>query len=550
MNTTVKIQFLLALLSLIIFSIGTGIVPLFDWDEINFAESAREMIVSGNYLTVQINYEPFWEKPPLFIWMQVLSMKLFGINEFSARFPNAVAGVATVLVLFNIGVRMRNIRFGLLWVLTYVGSLLPFFYFKSGIIDPWFNLFIFLGLYYFIKYQHHSGKSVLNTLLSALFIGLGILTKGPVALLLFLLSIGVYGVYKKFKIHLPLKDMLIFTIALSFVGGFWFILQIMSGNFSIIQDFIHYQIELFSTTVATHGGFFGYHFVVLLIGMFPASILALRHFKTIPEDDEKINDFNLWMKILFWVVIILFSIVKTKIVHYSSMCYFPLSYLAANVLYKIHTKEISWHNGFNIGLAFIGVVLGVLVFGLSMVESVKEQLLASGIIHDKFAEGNLQATVHWPYAISFIGVFMAVLSIAAAVFSTERFGYKGLPLIFFTTLAFTFTTMMFVVPRIEQYSQHAAIAFYKQKSSENCYVETLGFKSYADLYYFKKQPPAHENENNEKWLLTGEIDKPAYFVSKNTSADRYTKAYPELKKLYKKNGFVFFVRQPIDNTRK
>jgi len=48
------------------FYIGLGHVHLFDWDEINFAESAREMISSGDYMRVQINYSPFWEKPPLF----------------------------------------------------------------------------------------------------------------------------------------------------------------------------------------------------------------------------------------------------------------------------------------------------------------------------------------------------------------------------------------------------------------------------------------------------------------------------------------------------
>jgi len=63
-----------------------GSVHLFDWDEINFAESAREMIVTGDYNTVRIDFEPFWEKPPLFIWMQALSMKIFGINEFAAVF--------------------------------------------------------------------------------------------------------------------------------------------------------------------------------------------------------------------------------------------------------------------------------------------------------------------------------------------------------------------------------------------------------------------------------------------------------------------------------
>ncbi|MGL5888758.1 MAG: ArnT family glycosyltransferase, partial [Bacteroidia bacterium] len=67
-----------------------GYAQLFDWDEINFAECAREMMVTGDYTTVQINFEPFWEKPPLFIWMQVLCMKVFGVNEFAARLPNAI----------------------------------------------------------------------------------------------------------------------------------------------------------------------------------------------------------------------------------------------------------------------------------------------------------------------------------------------------------------------------------------------------------------------------------------------------------------------------
>ena len=50
----------------VFFFTGLGHVHLFDWDEINFAESAREMIETSNYLSVQINYQPFWEKPPVF----------------------------------------------------------------------------------------------------------------------------------------------------------------------------------------------------------------------------------------------------------------------------------------------------------------------------------------------------------------------------------------------------------------------------------------------------------------------------------------------------
>ena len=124
-----------------------GSVALFDWDEINFAEIAREMIVSRDYLNVQIDFAPFWEKPPLFIWMQALSMKVFGVNEFAARFPNALGGILTLIMLYEMGRRIHDARLGALWALVYSGSILPFFYFKSGIIDPWFNLFIFAGIY-------------------------------------------------------------------------------------------------------------------------------------------------------------------------------------------------------------------------------------------------------------------------------------------------------------------------------------------------------------------------------------------------------------------
>jgi len=103
-----KIQLFILVAAALLFIPFLGGVHLFDWDEINFAEAAREMIVTGDFLTVQINFQPFWEKPPLFIWMQVLSMKLFGINEFAARFPNAICGIVTLMVLFSIGRKQKT----------------------------------------------------------------------------------------------------------------------------------------------------------------------------------------------------------------------------------------------------------------------------------------------------------------------------------------------------------------------------------------------------------------------------------------------------------
>ena len=60
-----------------------GDFNLFDWDEINFAESSREMLLSNNFSQVMINFEPFHEKPPLFFWIQTISFKIFGITSFA-----------------------------------------------------------------------------------------------------------------------------------------------------------------------------------------------------------------------------------------------------------------------------------------------------------------------------------------------------------------------------------------------------------------------------------------------------------------------------------
>ena len=178
-----------------------GSVHLFDWDEIIFAESAREMIVSGDYMTVSSNYIPFWEKPPLFFWLQVLSMKLFGVSEFAARFPNVICGVLTLMMLFRIGNKVAGQRFGILWVISFATAVLPFFYFKSGIIDPWLNLFILMGFTYFIYYldPDSSVRKYLKLVLSALFFGLAILTKGPVPVLIFALSFFIYLMVKDRK---------------------------------------------------------------------------------------------------------------------------------------------------------------------------------------------------------------------------------------------------------------------------------------------------------------------------------------------------------------
>ncbi|MDP4208027.1 MAG: glycosyltransferase family 39 protein [Bacteroidota bacterium] len=547
-DSTKLLQFSIAIIAAILFIPFLGQAHLFDWDEINFAEAAREMIASKHYLTVQINFQPFWEKPPLFIWMQVLSMKVFGINEFAARFPNAICGIASLLVLFNLGRKLLNNNFGLLWTMVYGCSLLPFFYFKSGIIDPWFNLFIFLGINYAFNFTLSTVEKerIRFVALAALFIGLAILTKGPVGLLIFGLTYGVYLIIKMFKVKIKLLHVLVFTGILAAVGGFWFILLIVTGHTDILKEFFIYQVRLFQTKDAGHGGFLLYHFVVLFLGVFPASIFALRSFVHDRKDDrEKLHEYKNWMMILFWTVLILFTIVKTKIVHYSSMCYFPLTFLGAYVIFKLQEQNRSMPRWMKAVILSVAIFWGLIVIGLQLIVENKEKIIGLDIIKDEFAVGNLQANVPWTGYEFLIGLLFVVA--ITLIFASHRLNLKNQVMaVLISTLLFTYATVYVITPRIEGYSQRAAIEFYQNRQNEDCYVETLGFKSYAHLFYVQKPASSNPKSADSQWLLEGEIDKPAYFVMKNTSKKEQLERHPQLKVLYEKNGFVFVKRDISD----
>lgn len=530
-----------------------GGVHLFDWDEINFAEIAREMILRNDYLKPHIDFKPFYEKPPVFIWLQVLAMQLLGVGEFAARLPNAVCGILTLWLLYRQGTRLYNPRFGILWAGSYLGSVLPFLYFKSGIIDPWFNLFIFLGLSNLVfsywkraNFQIHLPRPVWQyQLLAGLFTGLAILTKGPVAFLMVSIPAGVYWVYANLRFYIPLRALAGMSAVAVITTLLWFGPEWVLNGSTFIREFTTYQIRLFSTADAGHKGFFGYHFVVLLIGCFPASVFALRALLRIPkailsEEPDFQEDFRRWMRILLWVVLILFSLVGTKIVHYSSLAYFPLTYLSAWVLYLIGEKKLTFSPWMYRTLWVIGGLFMLVVFLMPWIGKNAARLIP--YLRDPFAQGNLEASVHWSGLEMMPGLWL--LLILAYALSAFRRGHhwNGFRVLFGGTALFVLLTLVFFIKRIEGYSQRAAIEFFQEKSKEDCYIITHGYKSYAHLFYAKKQPPTRPEAQDSHFLQYGNPDKPVFLVTK-VHRTHEIDDMGTFEELYRKNGFVFYVRK-------
>ncbi len=548
LKTVWRDQLAILALAALFFLPFLGGCHLFDWDEINFAECAREMIVVGDWSRPQIGFQPFWEKPPLFIWLQAISMSVFGINEFAARLPNAICGAATLLIIYTIGKKHGSRRFAWLWVWAWLASLLPHLYFRSGIIDPWFNLLIFSGLYLFFEKKAIAGGAL---------IGLAVLTKGPVALLIFGLVVGVELVLPralssrsdpsmpdispatptgrstmtKKKDERPNIIWRIWSIFLAIftclaVASTWFLVEYLKNGTWFIERFITYQIRLFSTPDAGHGGFFGYHFVVLLVGCFPASVFAVRQFF------QKSNDFS-WMKTLFWVVLILFSITTTKIIHYSSLCYFPLTFLAARTLEPFFLGKTRIRFLEKMGLWLIGTLLGTAAILLPLlgknIDSVKNL-----IKNDPFALASLDAKVGWTGWESLIGAVL-LTGLATGFYFLKKEKNELATAVWLGSGAFFVSFgLVFFIRKIEGHSQRAAIEFYESKRGENCEIRTHKFFSYAHHFY-QKQMPRDTNLTADKF----------YFVAKIPRLDGLADN-PAFSEIYRKNGFVFYERKPAE----
>jgi 4-amino-4-deoxy-L-arabinose transferase-like glycosyltransferase len=572
----------LLLLSLIGFFPFLGKVHLFDWDEVNFAECAREMLVLQDFSRVYIDYKPFWEKPPLFFWLQAGSMYLFGVNEFAARFPNALCGLLTLQLLFWLGKKLIGKTLGFFWGLAYFGSFLPHFYFKSGIIDPFFNLFIFTGLvgaliFYWKKSQYDGAQAFklpgwFYLGCGGAALGLALLTKGPVALLIICLCLLVYWARLRFKKFYNFSALIFYFSICFFVFALWHGWEYIKNGTWFFEEFFKYQYRLLTTEDAGHGGFLGFHFVVLLLGCFPASIFALAELLGKTSGSQVDRNFQRWMLILLAIVLVLFSIVQSKIVHYSSLAYFPITFLAARSLERHLNKSQERQSsvgaflsgshdddksftppGWQMFLLLgVGLVWAAFFLLLPAIGIFKSYIIP--YIKDPFAVANLGASVQWSSLDFFPGAIFLLLVINVFLLCRRA---KVVNAAIFCFLSCGFFINLFLysfVPRIERYTQGSIIDFYKSIQGKYCYVKTLHFKSYAHYFYAQFPVPTHSEyyqyvdepkknqEHLNNWLLFGEIDRDVYFVTKIMHAENYRK-WKGLVCVFEKNGFIVFLRK-------
>lgn len=536
---------ILILCCLLVFLPFLGSVHLLDWDEANFAELAREMIVSGNYMQPQMNFLPFYEKPPLFIWLQVLSMKAFGINEFAARFPNAMTGILVLVTLFYIGKKHFSEQMAWLWVFCFGMSIAPHFYFKTGLIDPLFNYFIFLAIYFFgyLFLKNEQKTNLKYTLFSSVFTSLAVMTKGPVAIILIVGSLGFGWVLLKLKSFKNIGwtvPWIVLTIVLS---SLWFIYETKLHGDTYMNEFISYQIRLFQTEDAKHGGTILFHPIALILGCFPASIFMWSAFKksTMVKTEFQLIIFKLMLSCGI-VVLVVFSLVQTKIIHYSSMDYYPMTFFAAyglNYLIESKNKVSKWQIGL---LFFIGFIWGL---ALTMTPYLGQDIeKIKPYIHDANFLEQLKTPIEWNLWACGLGIIFSLVFVIGIYFTIKNKLKKGLVLIFIACLICIETVSLYYLPRIENLVQGSMVAFCKSLRGKDVNTQALYLKSYNQYFYSDRQSYINkENGKKHLYYLYDTIEKDCYTILRTIDSTKLDTALgPNTSKLFDKNGFVFYLR--------
>ena len=372
MNASQRFQ-LFGLLGLAVVMLFPGLdaAKLIDWDENIYAEASRQMVLRDDYLNIVINGHPFAEKPPFFFWLQSLSYHLFGISEFSARLPSATAGLLLTGWLYLVGRRTRSHRFGMLWGLIYLSAALPGIFARSGVIDHTFNLFIALGTFLLFLYEkecrqrgrspkasYTRNSSWLWLSLASLFMGLAVLTKGPVGGVIPLVAFASFKFLSEVR-RVPLHHFLYCGVLSLTVACSWYLANWMIYGSKFLADFIEFQLKLLNQPLEGHTGPFFYHWAMALFGLLPwTALLIIGPFRPSHHDPELVPLLRLG---LGWVlfVLVLFSFVSTKLPHYSASVYIPLSMWAAAMLDRRLSEKRMFPRRFALLLGVSGMLLAV-----------------------------------------------------------------------------------------------------------------------------------------------------------------------------------------------
>lgn len=313
------------------FFLDLGGLGLVGPDEPRYAQVAREMLVSGDFVTPRYFGEPWLEKPVLYYWLASAAYWLFGISEFAARLPSALAAVLGVFCVYFVGRQREGPLEGLFSGLILAGSILFFslaraastdMVFSAAMAVAWTVLFFLLfgdkGLW---RDSPASGPRLGLLLVFYAFLGLATLAKGPAGFVLPLVSLAVFlGLTGRMELAARFRPVTGVLVLLAVVLP-WYGLCTLANGWGFVEEFlVRHNLERFFTDRYEHPQPFWFFPAVALIGFFPWSLQLIPSARGLFRHGGRwrslaaAQDLFLWLWLLTPLVV--FSLSRSKLPGY------------------------------------------------------------------------------------------------------------------------------------------------------------------------------------------------------------------------------------------
>ena len=305
---------LLALYCAVLFFWNLGAAPLTDVDEGAFSEATREMLERGDFVTTYLNGELRFDKPILTYWMQALPVAWAGPVEWAFRLPSALAACLWVWLLFRFARRYAP-ESAVMAAFMLASSLGPLVMARAATADALLNAFIAGALFAF--YRHLAEGRRGDLVAAYAWMALGVLTKGPIALAVPALAVGVYCISRREWLRplALLRDPLAWLVLIG-VAAPWYVLEYRAQGAAFVDGFfLKHNVSRFSGTMLGHGGYVWYYAVTLPVLVFPFLAClagALVRARTAWRGD----DVQRFAWCAFAVMFVFFSLSRTQLPHY------------------------------------------------------------------------------------------------------------------------------------------------------------------------------------------------------------------------------------------
>ncbi len=268
---------LLMALACLLFFFGSGSIALVGPDEPRYAEVAREMYVSGDYVATTLCQCVWFEKPALFYWLAALSYRLFGVNEFAARFPSGAMALLSMLAIYFAIWRCGFARWASIVSLVLTTSGIFIAYSHAATPDMALAATITIAIIAGYLATRAEGKAEVGwMMLCFAAIGLGVLAKGLVAIVLVSAVLFIWLTIAGRLRFLRWRYAFIWLLAFAAVAALWYLPVTLRYGYTFIDEFfVKHHFQRYLTNVYGHPQPVYFYLVIAVLGVLPWSFFLL-----------------------------------------------------------------------------------------------------------------------------------------------------------------------------------------------------------------------------------------------------------------------------------